>query len=105
MTIENFRNKATEDIAKKVRSVKAAALIPLELHARAHKRLVMLDNTTAIKDLEAWSSTNLLRDRHIGFDYYSIDIDERFMIRFRWCEDRAKEVEIVDGYMESLKNK
>ncbi len=64
--------------------------------AQAKCRLVYLDNAETLKDLSELRSNRLeyLSGDRVG--QYSIRINQRWRICFRWEEDGAYDVEIVD---------
>ena len=96
MSIKSFKNKATEDIGNQIASKKALKLLPKELHKIAYRRLVFLDNAAALKDLKEWRSLHLEKLKGDRAGQFSIRINDQYRICFKWIDNNAHEVEIVD---------
>ena len=96
MAIKNFKNKATEDIAKKVSSKKALKLLPKSIHDLAYRKLVFIDNAHSLKDLQEWRSLHLEKLKGDRAGQLSIRINQQYRVCFKWIDNNAFEIEIVD---------
>ena len=63
---------------------------------QATRRLTLLDNAEALRDLAALSSNRLESLRGDRTGQYSIRINAQWRICFRWADDGPCDVEIVD---------
>lgn len=89
--IKSFKNKETRAIyeGKRVATFQA-------FYQQAQKRLQILESATKLEDLKYLPSNRfeaLLGDRK---GQYSIRINKQWRICFRWENDEAYDVEIVD---------
>lgn len=93
--IRTFRNSATVDLAKGVNSKESRALLPPELHAKARRKIAEIDFATSPDDLRHPGNRlhRLFGDRR---GQYSISINDRYRICFRWEEGDAFDLEVVD---------
>ncbi len=96
MAIKSFKNRATEDIGNQIASKKTLKLLPKEIHSIAYRRLVFLDNAAALKDLTQWRSLNLEKLKKDRVGQFSIRINVQYRICFKWRDNNAYEVEVVD---------
>ncbi|HAK94416.1 MAG TPA: plasmid maintenance system killer protein [Planctomycetes bacterium] len=96
MAIRTFKNKATCDIAREIRSKIARKRLPEFLHESAYRKLVFLDNAHSLGDLMEWRSLHLEKLKGDRKDQYSIRINDQYRICFRWSGTEAVDVEIVD---------
>ena len=89
--IKGFADRATEDFYNGKR---VHALEPIR--EKAERKLVMLESATALEDLSMPPGNGLegLRGKRQG--QYSIRIDLRWRLCFRWIDGHAYDVEIVD---------
>lgn len=90
--IKTFKNAelATLIEGKKIRS------LPPDIQKRAFTKLLMLNASNAITDLRSPPSNRLetlIGDRK---GQYSIRINDKYRICFKWRENDAFDVEIVD---------
>ena len=90
--IISFGSKDTENIWQGNRVKK----IPMEIQKMGHRKLRMLNNSQNIADLRIHSSNRLERLKGITKDYYNIQINDQWRILFKWQNDHAHEVEIID---------
>ncbi|MGM0496508.1 MAG: type II toxin-antitoxin system RelE/ParE family toxin [Bacteroidota bacterium] len=90
--IVSFGSKDTENIWLGNRVKK----IPIEIQKVGRRKLRMLNNSQNISDLRIPPSNRLERLKGKSKDYYSIRINDQWRIVFRWKNDHAYEVEIVD---------
>ena len=96
MAIGSFANRATEDISYARRTKVARILLPTQLHEKARiklARLAAVESLFDLRDLPGNRFEALKGDRR---GQYSIRINEQYRICFRWENDRAEDVEIID---------
>ena len=96
MAIKSFANKATEDIGKPVSSKKALKILNKNLHKIAYRRLIFLDNMASLQDLREWRSLHLEKLKGKRNGQFSIRINDQYRVCFKWINNNAYEVEIVD---------
>jgi proteic killer suppression protein len=90
--IVSFRGKLVAQVAEG----KAPNGFPVELVARAERRLRAVDMAVELGDLRSPPGNRLeaLKGNRAG--QYSIRINDQWRICFRWTEAGAEDVEIVD---------
>lgn len=90
--IKSFQNKETEKIFNREHSRK----YPYDIQRIAMKKLWMLDAATDINTLKAPPGNRLeaLKGNRQGF--YSIRINDQWRICFKWIDNNAYDVEIID---------
>ena len=96
MAIYNFRNKATEDINYGRVTKNSLKLLPKTLHQKAQIKLARISAATSLEDLRELRGNRLETlqgDRHVQ---YSIRINDQYRICFRWLQENAYDVEIID---------
>ena len=96
MAISSFKNKATEDINYGRSSKEALRLLQKSLHQKAQVKLARLGAATSIRDLKEIRGNRLesLKGKRKG--QFSIRENDQYRVCFRWKEDNAFDVEIVD---------
>ncbi len=96
MAIKNFADKATEDINYGKVTKQTTRILPQPLHKKAQIKLARLGAATSLRDLLELRGNYLeaLKGDRIG--QYSIRINDQYRICFRWVEQDAYDVEIVD---------
>ncbi len=96
MAIISFRDQATEDINYGRPSKAARGRLATNLHAKARVKLARLHASETLKDLAELSGNRL--EKLIGnrAGQHSIRLNDQYRICFRWSEQGASEVEIVD---------
>ena len=72
--------------------------IPLEIQQVGRRKLRMLNNSQNLADLRILPSNRLEKLKGGGKDFYSIRINDQWRIIFRWENNHAYDVEIVDYY-------
>jgi proteic killer suppression protein len=90
--IRGFHNKETEALFNRKLSKK----FPSDIQRTALRKLIILDSAESLNDLQLPPSNRLeklLGDRK---GQYSIRINERWRICFKWFRRDAYDVEIVD---------
>jgi len=96
VAIYNFRNKATEDINYGRVTKNSLKLLPKTLHQKAQIKLARISAATSLEDLRELRGNRLETlqgDRHVQ---YSIRINDQYRICFRWLQENAYDVEIID---------
>ncbi len=90
--IGHFKCKETEKIFNREYSKK----IPTNLHRIALRKLWMLDAATNLNELKIPPSNHLEKLKRDRMGQHSIRINQQWRICFRWKENNAHNVEIVD---------
>ncbi len=88
--IVSFGSKDTEKIWNGERVKK----IPSEIQQIGRRKLRMINNSQNWSDLRTPPSNRL--EKLKGSDFYSIRINDQWRIVFRWIDNNAHDVEIVD---------
>ena len=94
--IRSFRNKGTENVFDGTESNAARSTCPPQLWERARRKL---DQINRVPDLAALrvppgNHREALRGKRRG--QHSIRISDQYRICFKWAEDGAHDVELVD---------
>ena len=90
--VVSFGSKDTEKIWQGERVKK----IPLEIQRVGRRKLRMLNNSQNLSDLRIPPSNRLERLKGKEKDFYSIRINNQWRIVFKWENNHAHEVEIID---------
>ncbi|MFC2086748.1 type II toxin-antitoxin system RelE/ParE family toxin [Bacteroidota bacterium] len=90
--IVSFGSKDTENIWQGNRVKK----IPTEIQQVGRRKLRMLNNSQNFIDLRVPPSNRLERLKGEAKEYYSIRINDQWRIIFKWINNHAHEVEIID---------
>jgi len=90
--IISFGTKDTEKIWEGERVKR----IPIEIQNIGRRKLRMLNNSQNIADLRIPPSNRLEKLAGKGKDFYSIRINNQWRIVFRWENNQAADVEIID---------
>lgn len=90
--INLFGNKQTEKIYQGERIAK----LPLEIQKIGLRKLIMLDQSQDIKDLTIPPSNRLEKLKGNTKAYHSIRINDQWRIVFKWINNSAFDVEIID---------
>ncbi|MDQ7838534.1 MAG: type II toxin-antitoxin system RelE/ParE family toxin [Thermodesulfobacteriota bacterium] len=96
MSIRNFKNKGTEDINYGKVTKDALRILPKELHRKAQIKLARLGAVTSMQDLLEIRGNRFEALKGNRKGQYSIRINEQYRICFRWENENALDVEIVD---------
>jgi proteic killer suppression protein len=88
--IISFGSKDTEKIWIGVR----VKNLPQEIQQIGRRKLRMLNNSTSISDLKIPPSNRIEKLR--GNNFYSIRINDKWRVVFRWENNNAFDVEIMD---------
>jgi proteic killer suppression protein len=90
--IISFGSKDTEKIWNGERIKR----IPFEIQQVGRRKLRMLNNSQNLGDLKIPPSNHLEKLSGKLRDFYSIRINDQWRIIFKWNNNHAKEVEIID---------
>ena len=90
--ISSFGSKETEKIWNGIRS----ANLPNGIQDVARRKLRMINNSQNLNDLKVPPSNFLEKLKRDLIGFYSIRINDKWRIIFRWDNGNANEVEIVD---------
>lgn len=90
--IKSFKSKETEKVFSGTFSKK----LPPEIQKRALQKLRMLDASSVLDDLKIPPSNNLETLSGNRQGQYSIRINDKYRICFRWLDNHSFDVEIVD---------
>ena len=90
--IEDFADTETEKIFQGIVSKK----LPRDIQKTARRKLLYLHDAENLQDLLAPPGNRLEKLHGNRADQYSIRINDQWRICFKWEQDRAREVEIVD---------
>jgi proteic killer suppression protein len=93
--ISNIKDRTTQDIFDGVNS-KAARILDPKLHQRARDLLDALNAITDPSDLKTPPSNRLHKLKHDLKEYWSISINDKWRIIFKWEKGMAIDVEITD---------
>lgn len=88
--IVSFGSKATE----KIWNGERVKTLPLDIQNVGRRKLRMLNNSQNLSDLRIPPSNHL--EKLTGNDFYSIRINDQWRIVFKWENNHALEVEIID---------
>jgi len=96
MAIRNFKTKGTEDINYGRITKEALRMLPKELHRKAQIKLARLGAVTSMQDLQEIRGNRFEKLKGKRQGQYSIRINDQYRICFKWEEENAVNVEIVD---------
>lgn len=96
MAIRNFKNKGTEDINYGRATKEALRILPKGLHPKAQIKLARLGAVTSMKDLQEVRGNRFEKLRGERRNQYGIRINKQYRICFKWENEDAVDVEIVD---------
>lgn len=96
MAIRTFRDGATEEINYARRSKAALRLLPSDLHENARVKLARLHAAESLDDLASLPGSRLEKLKGDRRGQYSIRINDRYRVCFRWSPLAAEDVEIAD---------
>jgi len=94
--ILNFADQGTEDIFNNRLTPKARRTLPVNLWRVAQRKMAWLDAAVSVEDLRVPPSNHLEKLRGNREGQYSIRINERYRLCFRWTSEGPEDVEIVD---------
>jgi len=90
--IISFGSKTTE----KIWNGERVKIIPLNIQQIGRRKLRMLNSSQNVTDLKIPPSNRLEKLKGKGKDFHSIRINNQWRIVFRWENNHANEVEIID---------
>ena len=90
--IIDFGNKETEKIWNGIQSRK----LPSDIQNVARRKLRMINNAQNINDLRIPPANRLEKLNGNLSEFYSIRINNQWRVIFKWENDNASEVEIID---------
>lgn len=96
MTIKSFKNRETEDIAFGRKNKRSLKLLPGDAHYSAYKKLIFLSSIESLASLRAWPGLKLEALRGDRKEQWSIRINDKYRICFRFSDGHVYEVEITD---------
>lgn len=96
MAIVSFKDKASEDINYGRLSKAALRLLPQYLHKKAQIKLARLAAASSLQDLVEIRGNRFEFLKGDRKGQGSIRINDRYRICFKWKNDHAMEVEIID---------
>jgi toxin HigB-1 len=96
MAILSFRDSATEDVNDGRDSKAARRRLPRELHDLSRIKLARLHAAASLSDLGGLPGNRLEKLVGDRAGQFSIRLNDRYRICFRWTDPGAEDVEIVD---------
>lgn len=90
--IKSFKSKETEKIFNREYSLKLPSLI----QRVAFRKLWMINASVSLNDLRIPPANHLEKLKSSQKDLYSIRINDQWRVCFKWRENDAYEVEIID---------
>jgi proteic killer suppression protein len=90
--IKSFGDKISEKIWNGIRSEK----LPNEIQDVARRKLRMIHNAQDVNDLRIPPANRLEKLKGDLQEYYSIRINNQWRIIFKWINDDAYDIRIVD---------
>jgi proteic killer suppression protein len=90
--IKSFKSKETEKIFNREYSLK----LPFSIQKVALRKLWMINASISLNDLRVPPANHLEKLKSSQSDFYSIRINDQWRICFRWYQNDAYEVNIID---------
>ena len=90
--VRSFASRATSEIW----GGRAARTLPVEIQDRVRRKLRMLNNAEVLQDLRVPPNNRLEKLSGNRSGKFSIRVNNRWRICFRWDDGDAYEVEVVD---------
>lgn len=94
--IRSFADAATEDLFNGIDSRRARSACPAELWPVVRRKLTQINRVRELRELAVPPGNRLERLRGDRAGQYSIRINDRYRVCFRWEGDYADEVEVTD---------
>ena len=94
--IRSFANQATEDLFNGRNTSAAQRACPIQLWTIAQRKLDQLDSVVLLSELRMPPGNNFEALHGDRKGQYSIRINERYRICFRWLQNEATSVEVMD---------
>ena len=92
--IKSFACRETE----KIFNGKKSKILPNNLHKKAIIKLTMIDASENVDDLRIPPSNRLHKLKGTRKEEYSISINSKYRICFKWKDNNAYNVEITNHY-------
>jgi proteic killer suppression protein len=96
MAIRSFKNKAAEDVNYGKSSKDALKTLPKELHRKAQIKLARLGAVTSLQDLKEIRGNRFEKLKGDRKGLCSNRINNQYRICFKWENENAFDVEIID---------
>jgi len=100
--IQGFKDRGTQDIYDGISSKEARRKLPKNLWPLAQRKLFALDSATQVSDLRAPPGNRLDELRGAHARLWSIRINERYRLVFRWEEGVGPSDAWLGDYHDSL---
>ncbi len=96
MAIKNFLDRATEDINYGHPTKVALRRLPKDLHKKAQIKLARLGAANSLEDLRHIRGNRFEALKGDRKGQFSIRINDQYRLCFKWFEQNAVDVEIID---------
>ena len=96
MAVRTFKTKAMEDVNYGRKTKAARRLLPVSLHEKAQVKLARLAAAESLNDLTSLPGNRLEALKGDRQGQHSLRINDQYRICFRWLDNGAEDVEIVD---------
>ncbi len=96
MAIRNFKTRGTEDINYSRITKEALRTLPKELHRKAQIKLARVGAVTSMQDLQEIRGNRFEKLKGKRQGQYSLRINDQYRVCFKWEEENAVDIEIVD---------
>lgn len=93
--IQSFGSQLTEKIFYGIRG-KEISRFPQDVLGTAKRKLDMIEYATTLQDLLVPPGNRLEKLKGVLDGYYSIRINDQWRIVFKWQDDTAHDVQIID---------
>jgi proteic killer suppression protein len=90
--VKSFGDKESEKIWNGIRSKK----LPSEIQDVARRKLRIINNAQNVNDLRIPPANRLEKLKGALQEYYSLRINNQWRIIFKWINDEAYDIRIVD---------
>jgi proteic killer suppression protein len=94
--IQTFKSQGTEDIFNGLNTPEARRTCPNSVWNRAARKLDMIDSAERLEDLLVPPGNRLESLSGNRSGQYSIRVNDRYRVCFRWTDSGACDIEIVD---------
>jgi proteic killer suppression protein len=96
MAIRSYRGAGTEHVAVGTNSREARSILPVPLHRIARRKLAQLDAAVSLRALGVQPGLRFEKLSGNRRGQFSIRVNDQYRICFKWKNNDAHEVEIVD---------
>lgn len=94
--IKSFANQGTEDVFHEEDSKAARKACPVSLRRVAIRKLTQLHAAETLEDMRVPPGNRLEELKGDRAGQHSVRINDQYRVCFRWTDDGAEDVEIVD---------